>query len=135
MSFLRPCLALAAALSLGLAGCATTSSTSSSEVAVAEPAIAAPAPTTLPPEGRELVVNVAGQRAPCEGAAPMLCLQVRMQPGAAWQLHYFDIEGFDWQSGTEYVIRVREIPVADPPADAPSVRWVLEEVLESGPAG
>lgn len=131
MSFHRPCLALAAALLLGLAGCATTST---SEVVATESAAAAPVSAALPPEGRELIVNVAGQRAPCEGAAPMLCLQVRMQPGAAWQLHYFDIEGFNWQSGTEYVIRVREIPVADPPADAPSLRWVLEEVLESGPA-
>ena len=133
MSFLRPCLVVAVALSLGLAGCATTSS---SEVAGGESsAPAAPASATLPPEGRELIVNVAGQRAPCEGVAPMLCLQVRMQPGAAWQLHYFDIEGFNWQSGTEYVIRVRELPVANPPADAPSLRWVLEEVLESAPAG
>lgn len=131
MSLLRPCLGLAVALSFGLAGCATTSS---SEMVGTGSAPAAPARTTLPSEGRELIVNVAGQRAPCEGVAPMLCLQVRTQPGAAWQLHYFDIEGFDWQSGTEYVIRVREIPVADPPADAPSVRWVLVEVLESGPA-
>jgi hypothetical protein len=127
MSLLRSCLALAVAFSFGLAGCATTSST---EVV----ASAAEADLPAPAEGRELIVNVAGQRAPCTGAAPMLCLQVRMQPGAAWQLHYFDIEGFDWQSGTEYVIRVREIPVADPPADAPSLRWVLQEVLESGPA-
>lgn len=132
MSFPRAYLALAAALSLALAGCATTSSSTVAGGDSSAPA--APAPATLPPEGRQLIVNVAGQRAPCEGVAPMLCLQVRMQPGAAWQLHYFDIEGFNWQSGTEYVIRVRELPVANPPADAPSLRWVLEEVLESGPA-
>ena len=30
--------------------------------------------------------------------------------------------------------RVREFAVANPPADAPSKRWVLQEVLESGPA-
>lgn len=131
MPYLRPCLALAAALSIGLAGCATTTS---SAVVSGGSESAVPERATAPAEGRQLIVNVAGQRAPCEGVAPMLCLQVRMQPGAAWQLHYFDIEGFDWQPGTEYVIRVREIPVVDPPADAPSVRWVLEEVLESGPA-
>lgn len=132
MSLPRSCLALAAALSIGLVGCATTTSTTAVDSG-SQPETTARA--TAPAEARQLIVNVAGQRAPCEGAAPMLCLQVRMQPGAAWQLHYFDIEGFDWQAGTEYVIRVREIPVADPPADAPSVRWVLEEVLESGPAG
>ena len=86
-----------------------------------------------PPEGRERIVQVAGQRSPCTGVAPMLCLQVRTQPGAPWQLHYGDIEGFDWQSGVEYVIRVRELPVANPPADGSSLRWVLEEILERDP--
>jgi heat shock protein HslJ len=88
----------------------------------------------LPPaEGRERIVHVAGQRAPCTGVAPMLCLQVRTQPGAAWQLHYGEIEGFDWQVGVEYVIRVREYTVQNPPADGSSLRWVLEEVLERSP--
>lgn len=131
MSLLRPCLALAVALSLGLAGCATTSST---EVVASETPASTPARTPLPAGGRELILNVAGQRAPCTGAAPTLCLQVRTQPGAAWELHHGEIEGFRWQSGTEYVIRVREIPVANPPADGSSLRWVLEEVLDSGPA-
>jgi hypothetical protein len=131
MSLLRPCLVLAAALSFGLAGCATTAS---SEVIATGSNAAAPSRTTLPPEGRELILNVAGQRAPCTGVAPTLCLQVRTQPGAAWELHHGEIEGFNWQSGTEYVIRVRETPVANPPADGSSLRWVLEEVLDSGPA-
>lgn len=88
----------------------------------------------LPPtEGRERIVHVAGQRAPCTGVAPMLCLQVRTQPGVAWQPHYGEIEGFDWQVGVEYVIRVREYAVANPPADGSSLRWVLEEVLERSP--
>ena len=131
MSLLRPCLALAAVFSFGLAGCATTTS---SEVVTTPTAAATPARTALPPEGRELILNVAGQRAPCTGVAPMLCLQVRTQPGAAWELHHGEIEGFKWQGGTEYVIRVRELPVANPPADGSSLRWVLEEVLDSGPA-
>lgn len=128
MSLFRPGLALAAALSLGIAGCATTASSGTASVTES------PAGATLPAEGRERVVNVAGQRAPCTGVVPTLCLQVRTQPGAAWELHHGEIEGFTWQSGTEYVIRVRELPVANPPADAPSLRWVLEEVLDSGPA-
>ena len=122
---------MAAALMVGAAGCATTAST----VATPEAGAVAPqAGTAVEGEGQEIIVNVAGQRAPCTGVAPMLCLQVRTQPGAPWQLHYFEIEGFNWQPGTEYVIRVREFNVPNPPADAPSKRWVLEEVLESGPA-
>ena len=85
----------------------------------------------LPPAaGRERIVQVAGQRVPCTGVAPTLCLQVRTQPGAAWQAHYGEIEGFDWQVGVEYVIRVRELPVARPAAGGSTLRWVLEEVLE-----
>ena len=126
---MKPYLFAAAVLCLGVAGCASTSST------VVTPSADAAKPTvTAPAAGQEIIVNVAGQRAPCTGVAPMLCLQVRTQPGAAWQLHYSDIEGFDWQSGTEYVIRVREEAVANPPADAPSKRWVLLEILEQGPA-
>lgn len=85
-----------------------------------------------PAEGRELIVHVAGQRAPCTGVAPMLCLQVRTSPGAPWQLHYGEIEGFAFQPGVEAVLRVKELPVAQPAADASSLRWVLVEVLERG---
>jgi heat shock protein HslJ len=80
---------------------------------------------------RERIVQVAGQRAPCTGVARQLCLQVRTQPGAPWELHYGDIKGFDWQMGVEYVLRVRETTVARPPADGSSLRWELIEVLDS----
>ena len=86
-----------------------------------------------PAEGRERIVQVAGQRAPCTGVARGLCLQVRTQPGAAWQAHHGQIEGFDWQVGVEYVIRVRELPVPGPAADGSSTRWVLAEILERSP--
>lgn len=83
-----------------------------------------------PASGQELIVHVAGQRVPCTGAAPTLCLQVRLQPDAAWQPHHGEIEGFDWQVGVEYVIRVRELPATDAPTDGSARRWVLEEILQ-----
>jgi heat shock protein HslJ len=82
-------------------------------------------------ESRERIIQVAGQRAPCSGVGRQLCLQVRTQPGAPWELLYSDIEGFDWTMGVEYVLRVRETTVANPPADASSLRWTLLEVLDS----
>ncbi|GAB2500104.1 DUF4377 domain-containing protein [Arenimonas alkanexedens] len=82
-------------------------------------------------ESRERIVQIAGQRAPCTGVAQQLCLQVRTQPGAPWELHYGDIQGFDWKMGVEYVLRVRETTVARPPADGSSLRWSLIEVLDS----
>lgn len=74
--------------------------------------------------GEPRVVQVAGHRAPCAGG---LCLQVRTQPGAAWEPYYGDIEGFTWESGVDAVLRVRETATADGQR-----KWVLEEVLETG---
>jgi len=75
-------------------------------------------------------VLVSGERKPCSGAGAMLCLQVRTEPGAPWQNYYGEIEGFSWQQGVDYVLRIREHTVANPPADGSSRRWVLEEVLD-----
>ncbi|GGA81987.1 hypothetical protein GCM10011521_20440 [Arenimonas soli] len=80
--------------------------------------------------GRERIVLVSGERKPCSGAGAMQCLQVRTEPGAPWQHYYGDIEGFSWQEGVDYVLRIREHTVANPPADGSSRRWVLEEVLD-----
>lgn len=80
--------------------------------------------------GRERIVLVSGERKPCTGVSPMLCLQVRTEPGAPWQHYYGDIEGFSWQEGVDYVLRIREYTVANPPADGSGRRWVLEEILE-----
>ena len=70
--------------------------------------------------------------ADCVGVAPMKCMQVRSQPGESWTLFYQQIEGFTFEPGVESVLRVKELPVAHPPADGSSVRWVLVEVLEQG---
>lgn len=76
------------------------------------------------------LVYVAAERRACTGVAPMQCLQVRSSKDAPWQLHYGEIEGFTPQPGIAYRLRIREVKVAKPPADAPSVRWVLDQVIE-----
>lgn len=81
-------------------------------------------------EGVDRIVQIAGQRAPCTGVAEGLCLQYRDQPGSPWQFLYGEIEGFEWQVGVEYVLRIREYTVPNPPADGSSRRWMLLEVLD-----
>jgi len=73
---------------------------------------------------------VAPERRPCTGVAPMQCLQVRERANQPWQHHYGDIEGFQFEPGTAYRLRISEIKVANPPADAPDRRWVLETIVE-----
>jgi hypothetical protein len=78
---------------------------------------------------------VNSSRVPCMGVAPMECLQIRKGDDPAWQLFYSDIEGFEYEPGYLYRLRVRE-EKRDPesvPADASSIRFVLVEVVEKKP--
>lgn len=81
-------------------------------------------------QGHEKIILVAATRVPCQGVAPMQCLQVRERADQPWQLVYSGIEGFEFHPGTEYRLRISEIPVDNPPADGSSIRWVLRDVLE-----
>ncbi|MGP9803110.1 DUF4377 domain-containing protein [Rheinheimera sp. NSM] len=76
------------------------------------------------------LIYVAPERKSCVGIAPMQCLQVRDTPEDAWQLHYGEIEGFTPQPGVAYRLRIKEMPVANPPADAPDRRWILDMIVE-----
>ncbi|MEU8901215.1 DUF4377 domain-containing protein [Nocardia sp. NPDC048505] len=111
-------LVLAAALvAMPLTGCS------------ADQSAAAPATSTAP-AAQQFEIEVAAQEVPCTGVAPMQCLQVRKDPQAEWELHYFGIDGFDYQPGYTYRLLIEERPWVDPPADAPSVTWRLVRVLD-----
>jgi len=77
------------------------------------------------------LIYVAPERRPCTGVAPMQCLQVRERAKQPWQHHYGEIEGFQFEPGTAYRLRISEIKVANPPADAPDRRWVLETIVDA----
>ncbi len=83
----------------------------------------------------EKVVYVASEVRPCTaGVARTTCLQVRETESAPWELHYFGYEGFEHKPGVEYRLRVRGTPVANPPADASSIRLSLIEIIDQKPA-
>ncbi|MGD9148145.1 MAG: META domain-containing protein, partial [Anaerolineae bacterium] len=65
----------------------------------------------------------------CEGVAPQKCMLVKEGPNDDWTLFYDQIEGFDYEPGYEYELRITEEQVENPPADASSIRWVLVEVV------
>ena len=102
------------------------------------------ATTRFGSEGETLFLEVAPQTKPCNH--PLMqnaqCLYVRElhygangvkqgKPGE-WHVLAQGIEGYTHQPGTRNVLRIKRYKVADPPADASSVAYVLDMVVESG---
>ncbi|RJF86145.1 META domain-containing protein [Sphingomonas cavernae] len=75
-------------------------------------------------------IYVSAETRPCTGVAPMTCLQIREKETDRWQLHYGPIGDFEPEPGIEYRLRIIEEKVDNPPADASSIRWTLDQVIE-----
>ncbi len=68
---------------------------------------------------------VGPQTADCTGVAPMKCLQVKETPSGDWTNFYTNIEGFTYEPGYEYVLKVKTEKIANPPADGSSIKYTL----------
>jgi heat shock protein HslJ len=97
-------------------------------------------------EGTTVFLEVAPQRVPCPHPLirDMQCLQVRERAYAGdgtlssqgeWQPLDQEIEGYTHTPGTRNVLRLKRFTVKNPPADASSVAYVLDTVVESKIAG
>lgn len=91
-----------------------------------EAAITSAAPDTQ-------ILLVGPKKVDCTGMVPMKCLQVRTPEQTNWEFFYQSIEGFAYEEGYTYKLRVRVEDVKNPPADASSKRYILVEVLEKNP--
>lgn len=80
-----------------------------------------------------ITLFVAPQQVDCVGLEPRKCIQVREDPDEEWRIFYDGIEGFDFEAGFSYVLRVERRRVEDPPADGSSFRYVLLEVVSKEP--
>ena len=91
-------------------------------------------PGTAVSAGSEAIYEINSYRVPCVGVGPMDCLQVRRESSGAegWQNFYSEIQGFDYEPGYLYRLRVREtrLPPEQVPADASSIRYELLEIVE-----
>lgn len=67
--------------------------------------------------------------ADCVGVAPMKCMKVKQDPNANWEYFYGVIQGFDYQPGYQYTLKVKQFNVANPPADGSSIRYELVEIV------
>ena len=92
-------------------------------------------------------LEVAAETVPCQHPLnhDKQCLQVRARhfdeqglpsgtPGE-WQPLYQDIEGYTHTPGIRNVLRVKRYTLKNPPADGPSVAYVLDLVIESEQIG
>ncbi|MGJ8591620.1 MAG: DUF4377 domain-containing protein [Aquaticitalea sp.] len=73
---------------------------------------------------------IADTRANCTGVAPQKCLQIRENEKDDWTYFYGNIEGFDYEPGYSYKLKVEITNIENPPADASSKKYSLIEVLQ-----
>ena len=75
-------------------------------------------------QGDILTFQIAPYTQDCVGVAPMKCLVVNNE------LFYDEIQGFQHQQGTEYIIKVQRTKRENTPADAGAYIYQLVEVVE-----
>jgi heat shock protein HslJ len=69
------------------------------------------------------------QQKDCTGVGPMKCLQYKEIEDGAWKLMYQVIEGFEFEPGYLYTIKVKQTKVKNPPADGSSIRYTLKKIV------
>lgn len=68
---------------------------------------------------------VGPETADCTGVAPMKCLKVKENASDSWTNFYTNIEGFTYEPGYEYVLKVKTEKIENPPADGSSIKYTL----------
>lgn len=105
-----------------LVGCTasnTNSTSTNTEVAIGPAYEPIPAPTTVGVH----TVRVGSYKIDCEGEGPLKCLVINDG------IIYGSIEGFDYQPGYNYVLKIEITNVENPPADGSSKKYILLEVI------
>lgn len=70
------------------------------------------------------------------GISPTLALLVQegeMIGTNDWQYHYSEISGFEYEWGYIYDLKIHKRTIENPPADASSIEFILEEVISKNP--
>ncbi len=82
----------------------------------------------------ETIYWVNSSKVDCAGVGKMSSLQVQktddLNINADWELFYSQIEGFEFEPGFIYKLKVAETPIENPHADASSIKYTLVNMLE-----
>ncbi|MGJ3239032.1 MAG: DUF4377 domain-containing protein [Anaerolineae bacterium] len=85
-------------------------------------------------DDNERLLHIGPYTQECVGVAPQDCLVVRFEDEDALSLFYDNIEGFTFEEGFEYILRVAVDEREDVPADASSLTYTLIEIEQQLPA-
>ena len=78
----------------------------------------------------EKTIFVADATVICSGVGLQKCLQIKENETDDWKNLYTNIEGFDYEEGYSYKLKVEITDIENPPADSSSKKYILLEVLE-----
>jgi hypothetical protein len=81
---------------------------------------------------QEVIMRVNYYRQRCQGEGTFDCLLVQQgkQTGSkSWDLFYDDIEGFAYEPGYIYTLRVKTEKIPDPPQDGSDRRYMLVKII------
>ena len=80
--------------------------------------------------GQDVTMIISAETKPCTGVGKMDCLLVKANKHQKdWTYFYSNIEGFQYQKGYEYVLKVKKTAIKHPPADGSSIRYVLVKMI------
>lgn len=75
-------------------------------------------------------IYVADHLTDCVGVAPQKCMLIKENVSDDWTYFYGNIKGFEYETGFEYLLKVKIETIKNPPADGSSLKYTLIEVLE-----
>ena len=76
------------------------------------------------------VLFISNKQVDCIGVAPQKCLDIKEERSTEWTFLYNAIEGFDYEEGFFYKIKVDVSEVDNTAADQSSHKYTLIEILE-----
>ena len=79
-------------------------------------------------KSKTLKVDIKPNTVSCTGVAPQECMQVKFNGDKDYQLFYDKIEGFNYEKGYEYKLKVKRTEVVNPAADASKYSYKLKKV-------
>ena len=116
---------------------AVTAEDPPAEAAASEPSEPAPPSADAPATeaARLETLFVRDRLGTCQAEGAQKCLMVRASESEEWRNFFGSISGFEYEPSYSYELRVEVTPIEGAPADAPSLKYRLVEVVSKSKSG